>query len=111
MRIVERSRLPTLIVVLAATLSGCAAYRDYEKCGYGGCAGDAQITTEVRAALNQHPVLGPPNQIYVHTLDRVVYLSGQVATDLQRETAESVARATPGASNVVDIIGVEYNGR
>jgi osmotically-inducible protein OsmY len=40
-----------------------------------------------------------------------VYLSGQVATDLQRSTADSIARATPGAASVVDIIGLEYNGR
>jgi osmotically-inducible protein OsmY len=107
---VERFRLPTLIVVLAATLCGCAAYRAYEKCGYAGCPGDAQVTAEVRAELSQHPALGPPNQIYVHTLNRVVYLSGQVATDLQRATADSIARATPGAANVVDGIDLEYSG-
>jgi osmotically-inducible protein OsmY len=111
MRIDQRFRLAALTAVLAATLAGCAAYRIYAKCGYGGCPGDASISAEVRAQLNQHPALGPPNLIYVHTLNRVVYLSGQVDTDLQRATAESIARATPGAANVVDIIGLTYNGR
>jgi osmotically-inducible protein OsmY len=100
-----------LAVALGAGAAGCAAYRTYQKCGYAGCPGDAQISADVRAALTQHAALGPPNQIYVHTLNRVVYLSGQVATDLQRATADSIARATPGAANVVDIIGLEYNGR
>jgi osmotically-inducible protein OsmY len=63
------------------------------------------------AALAAHPELGPPNEIYVRTLDRVVYLSGQLATDLQRETAEALARRAAGARRVVDIISLEYNGR
>ena len=44
--------------------------------------GDAQITTAVEGLLNQDAAMRAPNLIYVQTLDRVVYLSGQVATDL-----------------------------
>ena len=61
--------------------------------------------------LQQHPVLAAPNQVYVQTLDRVVYLSGQVATDLQRDTAESAARKAAGAQRVVDSIALPYTGR
>jgi osmotically-inducible protein OsmY len=104
-------RLPALAVVLAAALSGCGALRAYEKCGYAGCPGDAQISADVRAQLKRDPALAPPNLIYVNTLDHVVYLSGEVDTDLQRATAVSIARTTPGAAKVVDIIGLEYNGR
>jgi osmotically-inducible protein OsmY len=100
-----------LVIILAGTLPGCAAYRAYTKCGSGGCPGDAKITAEVRALLNQHPALGPPNQIYVHTLDRVVYLTGQTATDLQRDTAESVAREATGLSRVVNTIALTCTGR
>jgi len=99
------------VIVLAVILPGCAAYSAYSKCGPSGCPGDGEITVEVQALLNQHPALGPPNQIYVRTLDRVVYLTGQVATDLQRETAESVAHEASGVSRVVNTIALTYAGR
>jgi osmotically-inducible protein OsmY len=92
-------------------LTGCAAYRAYEKCGYNGCPGDQQISDQVRAQLRQHTELLPPNLIYVHTVDGVVYLNGEVATELQRDTATTLAREVPGARQVVDMIALEYQGR
>jgi hypothetical protein len=41
-------------VILTAVLSGCATY---EKCGLEGCAGDAKVTANVHAVLDQHPEL------------------------------------------------------
>jgi osmotically-inducible protein OsmY len=111
MRCCTRLTFLAFLIILTNLLCGCAVYSVYRKCGYDGCAGDAQITAEVHALLNQHPELGPPNQVYVQTLDRVVYLSGQVATELQRDTADSVALQARGARSVNDIMGVEYNGR
>jgi osmotically-inducible protein OsmY len=99
------------VIILAGTLPGCAAYSGYRKCGPRGCPGDGEITAKVRALLNQHPALAPPNQIYVQTLDRVVYLTGQVAMDLQRETAESVAHEASGVSRIVNTIALTYAGR
>jgi len=96
--------------VSAWALSACAAVDTWRKCG-AGCPGDAELTAQVRARLAGYPELLAPNHVYVNTLDRVVYLSGEVATDLQRETAVSVARATPGVPRVVDMISLEYNGR
>ena len=101
----------SVALAVAALLSGCAEYRAYRKCGHAGCSGDAQITREVRELLRERPALGPPNQVYVTTMDRVVYLSGQVATDLQRQSAESAAFEAPGVRHVVDIIGLTYSGR
>jgi osmotically-inducible protein OsmY len=92
-------------------LTGCTAYRAYENCGYGGCAGDQQISDQVRTLLRQHTALLPPNLIYVHTVDGVVYLNGQVATELQRDTAVAVAHEVPAARGVVDMIALEYQGR
>ena len=103
--------VPALVVTLTGVLSGCAAYDAYRKCGFHGCPGDAAITAEVRSLLDQHPALGPPNQVYVQTLDRVVYLMGQVATDLQRQIADSVAREAPGVRQVIDTVALPYNGR
>jgi len=101
----------TCALTFAMLLSGCAAVDGYRKCGAHGCSGDAQITSEVEALLSTHPALEPPNEVYVQTLDGVVYLSGQVATDLQRSDAELLAREAPGVHRVVDTIGLGYSGR
>jgi osmotically-inducible protein OsmY len=92
----------TFAIILTGA-AGCAAYR---KCGFDGCPGDAQITAEVRALFDQHPVLEPPNLLTVQTLDHVVYLYGVVDTDLERETAESVALQATGVTKVVNSIGL-----
>ena len=52
----------------------------------------------------------PPNLIHVETLDHVVYLTGQVNTDLTRSIADSVARAVAGVTRVVDSIGIDDVG-
>jgi hypothetical protein len=111
MRRGRRAEVVALLLSATQALCGCAAYQAYRKCGEAGCPGDAQITAEVRSLLDQHPELGPPNEVYVQTLDRVVYLSGQLATGMQRDTAEAVARRAPGERGVVDTISLEYNGR
>ena len=96
---------------MASALGGCADYGAYKKCGYRGCPGDAAVTAEVEALLKAHPALQPPNLIYVHTVDRTVYLSGQVATGLQRVTAEEIARSAPDARRIVNTIALPYEGR
>jgi osmotically-inducible protein OsmY len=92
-----------LALILTGTLSACAAYR---KCGFAGCPGDAKITADVRALFRQHPALEPPNLLNVQTFDHVVYLSGIVDTDLERQIAESVALEAMGAARVVNSIGL-----
>ncbi|HWJ34631.1 MAG TPA: BON domain-containing protein [Steroidobacteraceae bacterium] len=98
-----------LALVLVADLSGCATYGAYRKCGFGGCPGDATITTEVQALFDQHPVLQPPNLVYVRTLDHVVYLNGLVDTDSQRQLAQSIALEATGVARVVNSIGISNN--
>ena len=92
-----------VILILAGALPGCATY---EKCKFGGCSGDAKITTNVQASLQQHPELGPPNLITVQTLDRVVYLSGEVSASEFSAAAESAAHQVPGVVRVVNSISV-----
>ena len=103
--------LTALLIMLTGALGGCATYDAYRKCGLHGCPGDAAITAQVQALLEQHPALAPPNQVYVQTLDRVVYLTGLVATGLQRDIADSAAREAPGVRAVTDTIALSYNGR
>jgi osmotically-inducible protein OsmY len=102
--------LLALVIAITAGLGGCAAVDTWRKCG-AGCPGDAEISAAVRTRLDQHTELLAPNRVYVSTLDGVVYLSGEVATDTQRLDAEAVALATPGVPRVVDLISLEYNGR
>ena len=92
----------TLGLVIAGVLSGCATF---EKCGFKGCPGDAQITAEVKALFDRHPELG--TSINVQTLDHVVYLYGLVDTPLGSDIAESVALEAPGVTRVVNSIAYE----
>jgi osmotically-inducible protein OsmY len=94
--------------IAAGSLHGCAAYR---KCGFTGCPGDAKITAEVSALFNQYPALEPPNLLYVQTLDHVVYLTGQVNTDTERDLAKAVALRVAGVRQVINSINVSYQGR
>jgi osmotically-inducible protein OsmY len=94
--------------VLTAALPACAAYR---KCGFSGCAGDAKIAADVRTLIRQYPALEAPNSVRVQSMDHVVYLYGQVDTDLERSMAESVARAAPEVRRVVNSISLSYDGR
>jgi osmotically-inducible protein OsmY len=92
-----------LALVLTGALPGCATYT---KCGFGGCPGDADITAQVHALFDQYPALEPPNLLEVQTLDHVVYLTGVVDTDLERQMAESVAHEAKGVRKVINSIGL-----
>jgi hypothetical protein len=90
---------------LTATLSGCALYNASEKCGLHDCPGDAQITARVRSQLDRRSDL-EPNVITVQTLDHVVYLYGLMSSDVEIDTAESIARQVPGVTRVVSSMAV-----
>ena len=94
-------------LTLAGALSGCAVYA---KCGSGGCPGDAEVTSEVRALFSEYPVLAP-GSVDVHTWDHVVYLYGLVNTEMERRMAESVAGEAAGAQRVVNLLGVNNGSR
>ena len=106
MRDAERA-LPALILLSVAALAGCTT----TPCTTGSCKADAKITHDVRAHLKEHRELSAPNVVYVETRGGIVYLTGQVATDLQRDTAESVAGHVPGVVRVVNSIALTYGGR
>jgi osmotically-inducible protein OsmY len=91
---------------LALALGGCAS----RPCADSDCAADAQITAAVKAQLKQYRDLGPPNQISVSTHHGIVYLTGQVLTDLQRDKAQAAAEQVPGVEQVVNTIALSYSG-
>jgi osmotically-inducible protein OsmY len=96
-----------LALAICSQLSSCAVY---EKCGFSGCPGDKKITAEVRSLFSEHPALEAPNELYVQTLNSVVYLTGLVNSPREQQLATLVAREAPGVTNVVNSIGL-YDGR
>jgi osmotically-inducible protein OsmY len=97
--------VPACALFVTVALSGCALYKTYEKCGFGGCAGDAAITANVVSQLNRSSFM-EPNAVSVQTLDHVVYLNGVVRSGLEVGTAESIADHVPGVARVVNSIAV-----
>ena len=103
-RLVRRASV--VITLLASALSGCALTSAFEKCGFQGCPGDANITANVVSQFYRSSFL-EPNAINVQTLDHVVYLNGAVASGLEISAAESIARQVPGVTRVVNSIVVQ----
>lgn len=97
----------SLTLILAAALGGCAEL----KCSPENCAADAAITAEVRQALSQHPEFGAPYEMRVQTINHVVYLSGEVNSDLERQTAEALVRQIANVADVVNSLYPRSNSR
>jgi osmotically-inducible protein OsmY len=93
--------------VLIGLSSGCAVSRG---CGLSGCPGDDGISAHVRAQLSHSPSLQSFDSLRVQTRGRVVYLTGQVDTDEQRDLAESVASEVTGVTRVVNTISLRFPG-
>jgi len=93
-------------LIVVAALPGCATI---EKCGLEGCASDRKITAKVEAIVNAHPEFGPPGTITVQTLNGVVYLDGELADGVDRESVRSMIRRVAGVKKVVSSTVVENN--
>ena len=96
-----------LPAALLGSLVGCATDR---ACAADACVSDASISSQVIAAMNQHPELEAPNSVRVQTADRIVYLHGHVDTEMQRDVAEDIARQVPNVRQVVDSLRTTYAG-
>jgi osmotically-inducible protein OsmY len=94
----------TGVVLVLSSLAGCTAFQQLRQCGFSGCPSDAKITADVEKRLLEHTSTAPPNEINVNTVNRVVYLSGDVDTRTVKVDAEVIARETPGVADVVNSI-------
>jgi osmotically-inducible protein OsmY len=103
--------LLALILLCTCTLPLPGCLSSSSQCASEECKNDAKITADVQAKLKEHRELSAPNTVYVQTRGGVVYLTGQVATDLQRQTAVNVAEQVPGVAHVVNSIALTYGGR
>jgi len=97
-----------LIMILAAALSGCAVF---EKCSPENCATDAKITADVDDMFGQHAEFGPPGTVHVQTINGVVYLNGQVNSDMERQSAETLVLRIPNVKDVVNSLYPRSNAR
>jgi osmotically-inducible protein OsmY len=97
-----------LIMILAAALSGCAVF---QKCSPENCATDAKITADVDDMFGQHAEFGPPGTVHVQTINGVVYLNGQVNSDMERQTAETLVLRIPNVKDVVNSLYPRSNAR
>ena len=61
--------------------------------------------------ISQYPALQAPNSVRVETIDHVVYLYGQVDTELERSMAKEAALSVSGVKRVVNSINLAYQGR
>jgi osmotically-inducible protein OsmY len=93
--------------VLIGSISGCAVSG---KRGSSGSPADDGISAQVRAQLSQDPSLQNSNSLRVQTYGHVVYLTGQVESDEQRELAESITAEVAGVARVVDTISLDFPG-
>jgi len=89
------------VLALAGAVSGCATDQSGDE-----KMTDGKITKDVQARIDQNPDVGPPDSVRVQTRDHVVYLTGFVSTGLMKQTAEELARNTPGVTRIVDEIGI-----
>jgi osmotically-inducible protein OsmY len=96
-----------IVAVLIGSSSGCAVSGGR---GLSGSTGDDGISAHVRAQLSQYPSLRSSNSLRVQTYGHVVYLTGQVDTDEQRDLVESVTSEVAGVARVVDTISLSFPG-
>jgi osmotically-inducible protein OsmY len=97
-----------LVMMLAAALAGCAVF---QKCAPENCATDAKITADVDDLFSQHAEFGPPGTVHVQTINGVVYLNGQVNTDMERQSAETLVLKVPNVKDVVNSLSSRSNAR
>lgn len=96
-------------VALATTLALTALVACSSTRSVGEQAGDAAITSKVKAKLAADPEIDPFN-IDVDTVNGVVTLSGEVRKDQARTEAERLARDTANVRDVINRIEVVPSG-
>ena len=97
-----------LAMLLAAAMSGCAAFA---RCSPENCATDKNTLADVNHVLAAHSELGPPAAIHVQVINGVVYLSGLVSTEMEVRSAEGIALQVRGVKKVVNSLSALSNGR
>jgi osmotically-inducible protein OsmY len=108
-KVMNSTKFACLALLALTSASAMSAFADNEdsKCAAGACQGDEAITANVKAALKQHSELNTSGELGVQTRNRVVYLSGSVDTGLEKNIAETTAKAVANVDRVVNAISVK----
>lgn len=99
----NRTLFTTAIAAVLITLSGCAVTRGQET--VGAYVDDSVITTGVKARFVDNPNVDAAS-IKVETLNGTVLLSGFAKNNLERTSAEGIARGVTGVRQVRNEISV-----
>jgi osmotically-inducible protein OsmY len=103
----KQIRAISLALMLGTALSACADF----KCAPEYCVSDAKITADVRGVLGAHPEFGAPGTLRVQTINGIVYLNGQVNSDMERQSAEALTRQVANVKDVVNSLNPRSNAR
>jgi hyperosmotically inducible protein len=97
-------RLTFIVIALAVgAVSGCAVQRGQES--VGAYVDDATITTQVKSRFVESKVVDA-GAISVETMTGTVMLSGFAKNQLEKNTAENIARNVSGVRSVKNEITV-----
>ncbi|ARV17701.1 Osmotically-inducible protein Y [Curvibacter sp. AEP1-3] len=97
-------RLTFIVIALAVgAISGCAVQRGQES--VGAYVDDATITTQVKSRFVESKVVDA-GAISVETMTGTVMLSGFAKNQLEKNTAENIARNVSGVRSVKNEITV-----
>jgi len=97
-------RLTFIVIALAVgAMSGCAVQRGQES--VGAYVDDATITTQVKSRFVESKVVDA-GAISVETMTGTVMLSGFAKNQLEKNTAENIARNVSGVRSVKNEISV-----
>jgi len=66
-------------------------------------AGNAQVSANVLSQLHQNSALAA-DQLHVEAIGGTVYISGQVDNEIERQSAEQIARSVPQVDRVVNLL-------
>lgn len=94
---IAHALLAVAATVSLVQLTGCAVARDQQT--VGSYVDDATITTRVKARFAEDKTVSATS-ISVETLNGTVQLSGFAKSNAEKSTAETIAKATPGAKAV-----------
>jgi len=99
----KKIALASALAITAVTFSGCAVVRDQQSAG--SYVDDATITTRVKARFADDPAVSAL-AIQVETMKGQVQLSGFAKSSAERANAETIAKAVPGVTRIINNITV-----
>lgn len=100
---IKKIALASALALTVLTFSGCAVVRDQQS--VGSYVDDATITTQVKARFANDPAVSAM-AIQVETMKGQVQLSGFAKSSGERANAETIAKAVPGVTRIINNITV-----